>query len=197
MSVFDSYKYWEKRYKSGGNSGCGSYGDNCIYKALVINKFLEETGTKTALELGCGDGNQLSHINYHKYCGFDVSNTAIDICKNKFKNNSLYFFTSNINEVPDKSDVTLSLDVIYHIVEDQRYFEYIQNLFNRSSKYVVIFSSNFEDNKASSHVKHRKFVADVEKYFSDFKLYHTLDAPKEINTSAKFYFFKKEGICLA
>lgn len=39
-------------------------------------------------------------------------------------------------------------------------------------------------------------VFDSYKYFSEFKLYHTLDVPKEINTSAKFYFFKKEGICL-
>lgn len=194
MKKFDSYKYWEKRYKSGGNSGRGSYGKNCSYKALVLNRFLKETMVETALELGCGDGNQLSYINYKKYCGFDISSTTIDICKNKFRNNENYFFTSNFNETPDKSEVTLSLDVIYHIIEDDRYQEYIDNLFNKSSKYVIIFSSNSPDNKTSEHVKHREFVNYVEKYISDFKLYKSLETPKEIYSTAGFYFFKKKNV---
>ena len=53
---------------------------------MVINKFLEESGTQSVLELGCGDGSQLSRINYKEYHGFDISDSAIELCNQKFKN---------------------------------------------------------------------------------------------------------------
>ena len=34
---FDSKKYWENRYKKGGNSGTGSYSNLAEWKAEIIN----------------------------------------------------------------------------------------------------------------------------------------------------------------
>ena len=79
-----SADYWENRYKSGGNSGAGSYGQLCEFKADVINTFVAKNNIMTVMEFGCGDGNQLSYSNYPEYVGYDVSETAIDICKKKF-----------------------------------------------------------------------------------------------------------------
>tara|TARA_R110002126_G_scaffold291650_1_gene454847 strand:+ start:1712 stop:2308 length:597 start_codon:yes stop_codon:yes gene_type:complete len=192
MSKFSSGEYWERRYESKGNSGLGSYGKNCNYKAMVINKFLEESGIQSVLELGCGDGNQLSHINYKEYHGFDISDIAIELCNQKFKNKENYYFTSDVDRLSNAYDAVLSLDVIYHIVEDELYYQYIDDLFGRSSKYVVVFSSNFSNNPASQHIRHRSFTTDVENYVDNFKLYTTLETPKEVLTSANFYFYKKK-----
>lgn len=40
--MFDSKKYWQERYDNGGNSGAGSYGVFCDYKATVINNFVKQ-----------------------------------------------------------------------------------------------------------------------------------------------------------
>ena len=75
---FDSSKYWEKRYVTGGNSGDGSYGYLAKYKAEIINNFIEKNSINAIIEFGTGDGNQIKHMNYKNYIGFDVSNYIIE-----------------------------------------------------------------------------------------------------------------------
>ena len=84
--TFRSEIYWEKRYKYGGNSGAGSYNLIANYKASFINEFIAKYKIEKLLDYGCGDGNQASLINVSSYLGIDVSNTAIEICKQKFEN---------------------------------------------------------------------------------------------------------------
>src|ERR1035441_5440324 len=81
-----SEKYWEDRYRLGGNSGSGSYNRLSEFKARTINDFIAGKNIFSAMEFGCGDGNNLSLIKYPKYIGLDVSPTAIKICMNKYKN---------------------------------------------------------------------------------------------------------------
>jgi hypothetical protein len=51
----------------------------------------------------------------------------------------------------------MSLDVIYHIFEDDLYLKYIDDLIKTSNKYVLIYSSNYNNDKWQQHVRHRKF----------------------------------------
>ena len=109
-----SKDYWEKRYEKGGNSGVGSYNNLAIFKASILNNFVNKNRISTVIEWGSGDCNQLSLSNYKNYIGYDVSKTAIDICKNKFKNDSTKTF-HYLNEHfvnNKKADLSLSLDVI-------------------------------------------------------------------------------------
>ena len=80
--------YWEQRYSAGGTSGCGSYGKLAEFKAEVIKAIIKEHDIKSIIELGSGDGNQIS-ITFDNpdisYLGFDVSKTAITMCMEKFK----------------------------------------------------------------------------------------------------------------
>ena len=163
-----SRDYWEKRYKNGGNSGSGSYKHLATFKALILNNFIKINNISTVIEWGSGDCNQLSLANYQNYIGFDVSQTAINICKKKFKNDpSKKFFYMSENYVNDKkADLSLSLDVIYHILEDDAFHLYMQNLFNSSNKYVCIYSSNFNKKGGAKHVKHRKFTDWINKYLA-------------------------------
>lgn len=73
-------------------------------------------------------------------------------------------FFNDINNMP-KAELTLSLDVIYHIVNETEYEKYLKMLFDTSKKYVLIFSSNHDHNKheAKEYIHHRKFTDWVEK----------------------------------
>ena len=57
--MFNSSKYWEDRYKNGGNSGAGSYNTLAKFKASVINHFIENNKIQSLIDYGVGDGNQL------------------------------------------------------------------------------------------------------------------------------------------
>ena len=83
---FDISTYWENRYKAGKTSGGGSYGRLAEFKAAVLNDCVERQDVKTVVEFGCGDGNQLSLARYPVYTGYDVSETAVQLCKAKFAN---------------------------------------------------------------------------------------------------------------
>ena len=87
--------YWDNRYKTGGNSGLGSYGENAKYKANIINTYINKFRIKTICDFGCGDGNQISLFEgFDKYFGCDISLHALSICEEKFKNNGKMTFLS-------------------------------------------------------------------------------------------------------
>ena len=198
--VKNSREYWEKRYATGGNSGSGSYNYLAKFKAEIINNFVNKHNINTVIEWGSGDCNQLSYANYKNYIGYDVSQTAINICLKKFKNDSTKKFihlTNNfVNE--NKADLTLSLDVIYHLVEDNVFDLYMNNLFNSSNKFVCIYSSN-SNIGGWMHVRNRKFTDWIDKYMSNnWKLidyipnkYHLKQKNFQETSFADFYFYEK------
>jgi SAM-dependent methyltransferase len=174
---FRTDKYWDFRYFSYGNSGSGSYNRLAEFKAKIINSLLVEYNIKSIVELGCGDGNQLSLINYPAYTGFDISKEAIRKCNQIFKNDaSKKFYIYR----PEKyqhhkyiADMAISLDVIYHVVEDNLYELYLNHLFNLARKIVIIYSWNFNDHEkkySASYIKPRKFTDTIENLFPDWKL---------------------------
>ena len=195
-----SKDYWEKRYEKGGNSGAGSYNNLALFKASVLNNFVTQNKINTVIEWGSGDCNQLSLANYKNYIGYDVSKTAIKICKSKFFNDSTktFIYMGNNFSNNKKADLTLSLDVIYHLLEDNVFDLYMKNLFDSSNKFVCIYSSNINKEWAR-HVKHRKFTDWIKNNIgNEWKLKNFIpnkypfDPKNPDRTSfSDFYFFKK------
>ena len=60
--MFSSKEYWETRYKSGGNSGVGSYTKFAEFKASFVNLLIKKYNIESIIEFGVGDGNQLSKL---------------------------------------------------------------------------------------------------------------------------------------
>lgn len=165
---FDSGKYWEERYGGGGCSGAGSYNRLAEFKAEILNKFVKEKGIKKVIEWGCGDGNQLKLAEYPEYIGFDVSKEAVKICSEKFSKDVTKEFVwcgGESFKSEQKGDLAISLDVIYHLVEDDVYEQYMERLFLSSQKYICIYSSNFEE-RSAVHVRNRKFTDWIEAHIS-------------------------------
>ena len=201
---FVSKSYWENRYKQGGNSGEGSYGQLADFKAKVLNDFVNEQGIKSVVEFGCGDGNQLAKIAYTKYIGLDVSATIIRKCIDKFKlDKRMSFFLYEGDCFADNgkiffSDMALSLDVLYHLIEQPVYETYLQHLFASGLRFVVIYSPD-RDVRIATHESHRKFTSDVERLISGWELFNVIENPYKPDagkleevSSANFYFYKRK-----
>ncbi|KMP12278.1 hypothetical protein UZ36_01370 [Candidatus Nitromaritima sp. SCGC AAA799-C22] len=173
-----SAEYWEQRYASGGTSGQGSYGKLAEFKADVINRLVRERGVTSVIEFGCGDGNQLRLADYPGYVGLDVSGQAVNLCAEKFRDDaSKKFFLYDPSRFDDKAeeyqaDLALSLDVIYHLVEDEVYHTYLKHLFGAARKYVIVYASD-KDRRGGfyeRHVRHRNFTKDIAERFPDWTL---------------------------
>jgi hypothetical protein len=201
ISFVSSKNHWEKNYSMGRTSGGGSYGRLAEYKSEILNNFVEKNLIRTVCELGCGDGNQLSYANYPIYIGYDVSETAIKMCQNKFKkrkNWSFIPYNSNFDAL-DQVELSLSLDVIYHLVEDDVFQSYMENLFKASSKYIIIYSNNTDKNPIihSPHILHRKFTDWVEKNRRDVILTNVIKqkynylGDSKTGSRSDFFIYKK------
>lgn len=198
-----SSTYWENRYKTKGNSGSGSYGRLALFKADVLNTYVSDNNIHTVIEYGSGDGHQLTLANYPEYLGFDVAQTAIELCRDLFANDSTRTFALYNDYNSEKADLTLSLDVIYHLVEDSVYEHYMERLFDSAKDHVIIYSSNSPDKDAfkghgSEHVRHRCFTDWVTQHRPGWSLVQEIANPYPYskddhdNTSlADFFIFRK------
>lgn len=170
-----SAAYWEKRYRKNGNSGKGSYGKNAQYKAAILNRFVAENNISKVIEFGCGDGNQLKQFQFPSYIGLDVSPTAIQKCKDIFKDDpakSFFLYNDKTfagNAGTFKASLSLSLDVIYHLVEDEIFEAYMHHLFSASTGYVIIYAWDVAEGK-KYHVRHRNFTLWIENNIHGFQL---------------------------
>jgi SAM-dependent methyltransferase len=200
----NSSSYWKMRYELGGNSGLGSYNELAIFKANIINEFIENNSIQTVIELGCGDGNQLRYAKYPNYKGFDISPKAIEMCSQIFdedKSKTFFIIDQNIHSqiLSCISELAISLDVIFHLIEDPVFDEYMSLLFTASNKFVCIYSSNKNDNSDTHapHVKHREFSEWIRKNRPEWRLIKTIpniypyNGDDRISSFSDFYFYEK------
>jgi SAM-dependent methyltransferase len=153
-----SEDYWIERYRDGGNSGAGSYNRLAEFKAEVLNDFVASHHVREVIEFGCGDGNQLALAKYPSYLGLDVSPHAIKGCTSRFANDPSKSFMLVHDYTGQTAQLALSLDVIYHLVENDVYEAYMQTLFDAARDYVVIYSSDRDEPPTQiAHVRHRQF----------------------------------------
>jgi hypothetical protein len=200
-------EYWERRYAAGGHSGSGSYGALAGYKAQYLNAFVKDHDIESVIEFGCGDGNQLTLATYPAYIGLDISVSAVRQCIQMFKEDktkSFYLYNSLAFQDQHglfQADLALSLDVIFHLVEDDVYEGYMEHLFGAAKSYVIIYSSNDEAGQ-KYHEKHRRFVDWVSEHAPAFELIHVeknphrydRSAPSDTSHSDFFMFKKRDGL---
>ena len=194
-----SSDYWERRYDTGGDSGDGSYGKLAEFKAEILNALIDEHGFTTVIEFGCGDGNQLTLAKYPQYFGLDVSQTAIDICQKRFRGDHTKTFSLVVDYKGEVADVSMSLDVIFHLVEDQVFEDYMRKLFAASSQMVVVYASNTEEQEIPKlpHVRHRKFTDWIDNCESGWSLHSVVDnkfpydESSGLGSPASFYIYSR------
>ena len=194
--LFDSIGYWESRYESGDWSGPGSYGEHAQFKADVINEFIRDHDVDTVVEFGCGDGNQVTLGEYPHYVGMDVADAAVDRCRERFADDETKRFEYYDPATFDRhdeldADLVLALEVVFHLVEDEVFEQTMRDIFETSDRYVIVFSSNYEDPApAEKHMRHRRFTDYVEREFPAFELVDFVENPFEDRIS-DFYVYER------
>lgn len=197
-----SASFWESVYRHGGTSGPGSYGRLAQFKAEVLNDFVRTRNVRTVVEFGCGDGAQLGLAKYPEYVGVDVSPVAVKRCSSLFSNDQSkrFFLADALPADLGTFDLALSLDVIYHLVEDRVFEEYMTGLFSFSRRHVAIYASNHDAHTQALHVRHRKFTAWIDKKAPEWQPTGFVanrfpaDPLRPDETSfADFYFFTRRG----
>jgi SAM-dependent methyltransferase len=196
----DSSSYWEKRYLKGGSSGFGSFGRLAEFKAKTLNDFIEKMGVRSVIEFGCGDGAQLALARYPRYLGIDVAEGSISACRQRFADDSAksFYLTSQMPADLGRFDLALSLDVIYHLVEDEVFAAYMCALFANADRFVVVYSSNKAEPSDAPHVRHRRFTDWIERHEPQWRktgflpnIYPHNPARLEDTSFADFYFFER------
>jgi len=188
--------YWERRYASGGNSGSGSSGLLAAYKAEIVNQFVKKQGIQSVLELGCGDGQQLQLAQYPQYTGLDVSPSSIETCKRVFSSDATKKFDLydpfQFNPLEYQSNMSLSMEVIFHLTEENTYQLYLKHLFSCAQQWVVIFASNTDDNTGGifPHFKPRQFLPDIP---PGWELHQHLPNPHFDISISEFFIFEKRN----
>ena len=194
-----SANYWESRYAEGGNSGEGSYGRLAQFKAEFLNDFVEKNSVQTVIEYGSGDGNQLTMARYPEYTGFDVSTKALAICREKFAGDPTKSFKLTDDYQGETAQLTMSLDVIYHLTEDVVFEAYMNRLFDSSEQFVIVYSSDTDDNSGNvvPHVRHRAFTKWVAANKPDWQFnqkvdnLYPLDGDTSSGSFADFYIYER------
>jgi uncharacterized membrane protein len=198
MSVFNAAAYWEARYRAGGNSGAGSQGRLAGFKAAFINAFVADNAVSGTIDLGCGDGTLLSRLRVPGYVGVDVSTTALACCITRFPRHRFVPFHAMQSDLT--ADLAMSIDVVFHLVEDTMFAHYMEVLFRCAYRFVLVYASNAEGNWSAPHVRHRRFTAHVAEQRPEWRLLaHVLnpypyDPDHPDNTSfSDFFVYARRG----
>ena len=171
----------------------------------MINRFAAMHEIKSVIELGCGDGAQLALATYPSYVGVDVSPTAIALCQERFAADPTKSFvlhdpmeTADLGQLPN-AELALSLDVIYHLVEDVVFERYMAALFRAATRFVIIYSSDMMGESDSPHVRHRVFTRWVERRMSGWELLEWIpnrypyQGDYRTGSFSDFFIYKKVG----
>jgi hypothetical protein len=166
LTFTGSTAFWEATYRKGvARQACpGSRGRLAEFKAEILNEFVRRQNIRMVIEFGCGDGSQLQLGQYPEYVGVDVAASAIAVCKSRFAHDSSkrFYRADALPEDMAQFDLALSLDVIYHLIEDDVFEAHMKRLFGSSRRYVAIYASNHDAWVEAFHVRHRKFTVWIE-----------------------------------
>jgi hypothetical protein len=128
-----------------------------------------------------------------------VSHTVLATAKERFRGDPTKSFFHATEVAPGtRAELSLSLDVIYHLIEDDVFDEYMRRLFDAATRFVIIYSSNHDASGTAEHVRHRCFTQWAETERRDFALVRHIpnefpfDEDDQDNTSfADFFVYRR------
>ena len=164
----NSGDYWRRRYWYGGNSGAGSRGDSAERKAKFVTSFARSQGAQSITDLGSGDGECASKIEIPRYIGYDVSKMAVTMARARCRDLQSHQFHEFADRDVETGDLTLSMDVTFHLVEDDVYNWHLRDLAKYARMAVLIYSTDY-DSSATGHVRHRKVSRDWMNRFPEWR----------------------------
>jgi len=110
--------------------------------------------------------------------GKSATPTAVACCRQKFNDDSrkrfaIYDAQWDLDPALGiRAEMSISLDVIFHLVEGTVFVQYLRNLFSAVERLVLIYSTNQDSSPMSTlpHVRHRPFSRQVVESFPAWTL---------------------------
>lgn len=150
-----SADYWHRRYRKGGTSGRGSTGPLLEWKADRINQAVRDLGATSVLDIGCGDGQLASRLRAPGYLGVDAAPAALKLARKAARRKTFQRLADDL----EPRDLHLSVDVMFHLVDDADYRRHLDLLFS-ADRYVIVHATDF-DAPGRPHVLHRHWTDDA------------------------------------
>jgi predicted O-methyltransferase YrrM len=157
--TFNALGYWERRYGDGGTSGAGSRGQEAIQKVQDVQAVIDRFGAKRILDLGCGDGFIAEQLKVESYTGFDPAPSALKLCRDAMPGRTFKHEMPETLYAPGY-DLTMSLDVMFHLVDDEDYGHHLGMLLGFTKERALVYATNHEE-RGAAHVRHRRWTADI------------------------------------
>lgn len=192
-----SARYWERRYARGGDSGSGSAGRLARYKADFLNNFVREHNIQSVIEFGCGDGRQLQRADYPIYTGLDIAPSAVAHCRTLFDGDATKRFAvydpRSFQPAGFQADLAISIEVVFHLTEDDLYERHLRHLFASARRRVVIFAADEDRATPFPHLRLRRFTPDAARLAPDWRLLEKVENPHRDISVSQFFVFEKSN----
>lgn len=161
MATFNPQDYWEKRLEKSFNlNGVGDIGlgvnyNNCLYaiRKFAFHKLMKRTklnfSSTKVMDIGSGTGfyiERWKELNVKSIHGTDITNVVVNNLGKQFPYAT--FSQLDIGEKVDKLNPTYdfisAFDVLFHIVDDNRFEQAIANIHGLlNDKGYFVISDNF------------------------------------------------------
>jgi SAM-dependent methyltransferase len=151
----------------------------------------------SVVDLGCGDGQQLALAQYPRYLGIDVSGTAVRRCMERFAGDP----TKSFLHLPPgaftdpagwlRGDLALSVEVLFHLVEQEVFEAHLRLLFSSAGRWVVIVSNDSDGGHRAVHERHRSFTEWVSANEPGWQLRERLDPPEGVDLMSSAYLYER------
>jgi len=173
--MINTKDYWEERLSSAFNLGGVGYqkvGENYNYwiyrlRFKIVKKIIKRYFPKSAdtriLDVGSGTGFYLKMYldqGYQQITGVDITELSVSRLKERFP--QLTIIQNDISENVilrelQRFDVITCFDVLFHIIDPERYYNAFKNLYSYlNDDGILIFSENFSPfHKDRDHIVDR------------------------------------------
>jgi SAM-dependent methyltransferase len=170
---FDAKQYWEERLSRQFDlAGTGTLGfsrpyirllyrlkERAVLQSIKTNK-LSVTG-RSVLDIGSGTGffvDFYSRFNPAFIVGLDITQVSVDRLNHQYPNHR--FVQADIGEpihLQTGFDIINAQDVFYHIVDDRKFDQAMENMVQLSHPGTILFFSEVFESKTLAAAPHVKF----------------------------------------
>ncbi|MDR3555236.1 MAG: class I SAM-dependent methyltransferase [Syntrophobacteraceae bacterium] len=140
---FDNALFWNNRYACFPElgSGLGSRDEPLEYKKERLSNVVHSFENASVLEIGCGDLETSSALNFKDYTGYDLSAAALEIARDKRPD--WRFVQGSIDSVQrSPADLVMCIDVLIHQKAAGQYREMVYQLARATKRRLIV--SGFE-----------------------------------------------------
>lgn len=118
--IYDKKRWGSKDGKGSSGSGSNCSPDTKWYISLLM-KHIEETGSKSICDVGCGDWEFSKTIDWSglHYTGIDCVKSVIDNNIKFYQTDNIKFKHGEAGDIPEGYDFVILKDVIQHWTDEQ------------------------------------------------------------------------------